>query len=355
MGAILYLADHIGASKSIPFTRKVFNVYSKYKGDLSLYFHSMRKTSNEPDPHPNLFTSNTAKKLTPKALLELRNSIDRWGIDTVHAMSARAIIAAVVTKQLFKPDLRIIARLAGRIYKEERWFKIMIRRLSPSIDRFIAPSKSSQEKFIEIGLTPNKIEKQYNFIDLSKFDPTDFNLEEERKRLEIQGSPVIGYVGRLIELKNVDAILRGFKHLLDDNPGASLLLVGEGEKRRSLEKSSQQLGISDSVRFLGFREDIPAIITACDAGILVSEYESFGMPIIEFLAMGRPILATDVGVAQEVQGVNCINDASNEAIYNGLKKTIKDGFSEPDRDSLNPFTSEAYFERVQHLYHELHS
>ena len=67
-----------------------------------------------------------------------------------------------------------------------------------------------------------------------------------------------------------------------------------------LQKMSEQLGISDSVFWYGFREDIPEIMSALDVFVLTSEYEGFGLVLLEAMAAGVPVIATDISAIPEV-------------------------------------------------------
>lgn len=352
MGNLLFVAEHIGNTKAVPFTRKVYENHQHLEINPTTFFHSMRKTPNEPNPSENLFMSNSGRKLNPRAIPELQSSISRWDIDVVYAHSIRPILASIIIKILYNRDLRVFARLSSQLYRDNRWLDPTLRRINSAIDKFIAPSKLSKEKFVEVGINPEKVHIHYNFLDLDKFDPNKYDPSEERDCLGIDGDPVIAYVGRLIGLKNIDALIRAFNGLLETYPNGELLLVGEGEKKMTLEYLARRLGCRDSVRFLGFRDDIPGIISASDAGVLISDYESFGMPIIEFLVMNRPIIATDVGIVQEVEGVERIDEPEAELIRKGLIEIIEKQDFATDRDDFHLFTGEAYFERLEQLCEE---
>jgi len=166
--------------------------------------------------------------------------------------------------------------------------------------------------------------------------------------LGISGQPVIGYVGRLVELKNVSNIIHAFNQVLNNNPDACLVLVGDGPLRGDLEMLSKELGIQDHVLFLGYRDDVHKIVPTFDIGVLASEYESFGMPIIEFLKMGCSVVSTDVGIAREISGINVISDAHPDTIYRGLEQALKNNGKTAETD-LQQFEAKKYVQQLDKL------
>ena len=102
------------------------------------------------------------------------------------------------------------------------------------------------------------------------------------------------------------------------------LTLGEGELRSGLEALSAELGIAEAVRFLGWRPDVASVIEACDIFCLPSLNEGMGKAIVEAMAMGKPVIASDVGGIPDlvVPGENGIlvppgdSDALAEAILN---------------------------------------
>ena len=77
------------------------------------------------------------------------------------------------------------------------------------------------------------------------------------------------------------------------------LIVGEGPDRPGLENLCKDLGLQSQVIFLGKRIDIPAILCASDIGVLSSKSESFSNAVVEYMAAGVPVVATDVGGVRE--------------------------------------------------------
>jgi glycosyltransferase involved in cell wall biosynthesis len=104
-------------------------------------------------------------------------------------------------------------------------------------------------------------------------------------------------VGRLDVPKDYPNLLTAVTRL---SKRSVLLIAGDGPLRTSLEQLATDLGISDRIRFLGMRKDIPALMAAADAYVMSSAWEGFPMALLESSASALPIVATDVGGNPEI-------------------------------------------------------
>lgn len=119
--------------------------------------------------------------------------------------------------------------------------------------------------------------------------------EQARKSLAI---PEDGYVavciGEFTTRKNHIQLLKAWKHAHTKIPGSRLLLVGRGELEDYLQRTVEGMDMAQSVRFLGYREDVPDILAAADVVVLTSRHEGLPRCIMEAMAAGKPVIATDV-------------------------------------------------------------
>jgi glycosyltransferase involved in cell wall biosynthesis len=102
-------------------------------------------------------------------------------------------------------------------------------------------------------------------------------------------------VARLEAQKNHRLLLSAFNTVAGRCPAARLLIAGDGSLRSDLEQLAVRLGLSERVRFLGERTDIPEILHASDVFVLASNWEGHSVAVIEAMAAGLPVVATDVG------------------------------------------------------------
>jgi len=110
----------------------------------------------------------------------------------------------------------------------------------------------------------------------------------ERKTLNLpERSKFILTVGRLHENKAFDTLIRALQHV----PNTYLAIAGEGPERERLENLAQDLGVRPRIRMLGWRDDIPALLAACDVFVCPSRHEPLGNVVIEGWAQSRPVVA----------------------------------------------------------------
>jgi sugar transferase (PEP-CTERM/EpsH1 system associated) len=106
---------------------------------------------------------------------------------------------------------------------------------------------------------------------------------------------LLGSVGRLDPVKDFPTLLRAFRQVRHDFPKANLVIVGDGPIRSDLARLTGDLGLQDSVKWLGESADVPAILRCCDLFVQTSIFEGMSNTILEAMASGLPIIATDTG------------------------------------------------------------
>lgn len=125
-----------------------------------------------------------------------------------------------------------------------------------------------------------------------------------RQALGVGGHPLLLTVKRLHEVAGHDLLLPAFARVAAQQPDAALWLVGEGDRRSALEDQARALGLGARVRFLGMLENdaLWQLYAAADLFVLPSRLESWGTVMLEALACGTPVVATDTVGGQEVHG-----------------------------------------------------
>ncbi|MCD6294874.1 MAG: glycosyltransferase [Deltaproteobacteria bacterium] len=141
----------------------------------------------------------------------------------------------------------------------------------------------------------------YNGVDTRPFRATLFCVKDVRQDLDLKKTTKLMIViANLIPYKGHSDLLRAAKEVVERFPDTVFLLVGEDRGIQwELEQDVANLGIGQSVRFLGRRDDVPALLKASDISILPSHEEGFSNVILESMAAGLPVVATDVGGNRE--------------------------------------------------------
>lgn len=125
-------------------------------------------------------------------------------------------------------------------------------------------------------------------------------IETESKNFSEGGTKNIAIIGRLSNEKGVDLALHAFQKVLLKNPDTILWVIGDGKDKNNLIKLSQDLGITDSVRFFGHVNNVPNLLIQCSLLIMTSRWEGFGLVLLEAMKLKIPCIAFDHIAASEI-------------------------------------------------------
>ncbi len=181
---------------------------------------------------------------------------------------------------------------------------IAIERLLARITtRIVAISRRQAEELCRyLRLSADRVTVLPLGLDLGRFligDP-DAARRRFRQRLGVSDRLVVTMVGRLTGIKNHPLAFRAFAAVAAEAPDALLVLIGGGEDETALRSLVDRLGIADRVRFGGWWDDLEAVYYGSDVIALSSDNEGTPVCLIEALACGRPVIATDVGGVADV-------------------------------------------------------
>lgn len=232
----------------------------------------------------------------------------RSGAAVVHANSVRSGLAAVLAARLGAP--RPVVHLRDCLPASP--LTARIRRL---VDRGAAAVVANSAHTAAIwGHDRRHLDVVPSPVDLSRFDPSLVDAAATRGALGIAAGdgPVLAVVGQITPWKGQDDAIRACALLRRRHPRVRLLVVGgvefdapgtSNDNRAyadSLPELARTLGVADCVHFLGRREDVPAIVAACDVLLVPSWEEPLGRTVLEGMAMGRPVVATSKGGPREL-------------------------------------------------------
>jgi L-malate glycosyltransferase len=236
----------------------------------------------------------------PRRVLSLSRLFRRDRLDVVHSLadspklySYLALLLAgrrtfLATNWAIDPT---VSRLSARLN----------RMIFARCDRVVVNSQRGVEftrKFY--GVPVGKMDVIYNGLDTARFlslaDPA-----RTRSSLGIAaGAPLVGYVGRFSWEKRPKFFLEACRSIASRLPDARFLMVGDGPELPAVRRQAGEAGLGSRVIFTGFRDDIPDLLEAMDLLLLTSSQEGLPNAILEAMAAGRPVIATDVGGCREV-------------------------------------------------------
>jgi glycosyltransferase involved in cell wall biosynthesis len=167
-------------------------------------------------------------------------------------------------------------------------------------DRVLAVSVATKRLMVDVeGVPESKISVVLNGMDPPP-PPTADEVERVRAELAPEGARICLMIGRLHEEKGHHVLFQAIPYVLDRIGKVLFVLAGDGPHRGRLEAQAEVLGISECIRFLGQRRDVPILIAGADIVILPSLAESFGYALVEAMSLGRPVVASDSGGIPEV-------------------------------------------------------
>jgi glycosyltransferase involved in cell wall biosynthesis len=190
---------------------------------------------------------------------------------------------------------------------EGGWHRMAIYRITgPLARRVTAVSKAAAERFVRLGaISANKMSVLTNGIDTGAFTPDRSRRRRIRARMGAADVFVWLAVGRLVPAKDYPNLLRAWARVSAAHPKAMLWIAGEGdvsilqiEEKESISEASQNSG----VHWLGLRRDIVELLDAADGYVLSSAWEGMPLALGEAMAMGKAVVATDVGGVRELVG-----------------------------------------------------
>jgi glycosyltransferase involved in cell wall biosynthesis len=224
--------------------------------------------------------------------------------DVIYANTQKALVVGAIASFLGKRPL--VYHLHDILSKEH--FSQTNRHLAVFLaNRFasliIANSHATQMAFIEAGGRADLSHIVYNGFQANHYQTNLSELEEVRQNLGWEGNFIIGHFSRLSPWKGQDILLKALPHC-PDNVVAMFVgeaLFGEQAYVQQLHQLVKELGLSKRVHFLGFRTDIPQLMSVCDLIAHTSTApEPFGRVIVEAMLCGKPVIAANAGGATEI-------------------------------------------------------
>ncbi len=298
-----------------------------------------------------------------RALRRARALIRQSPDAVIHTHNAMAHYYAVLASLGLPVKCRINTRhgMGGRTRSgRQEW---LYRQSLRGTDYAVAVCEAARQRFAADGMRPRRaLLSVPNGIRLERFRPAD---DVARQSLVAElglptGSRIIGTVGRLQPVKDHALLLRAFAKVRVQVPEAALVIVGDGPLRAALEAQAEQAGLSDTVRFMGDRHDVPRLLTGMEVFALTSTSEGYSVALLEACASSLPIVATDVGGNREIvrHGINgrLVPSGDTAAIATALIALLRGGeqAAAMGRAGYAWAQAEASFRTMAERYHGLY-
>jgi len=237
----------------------------------------------------------------PRLALELARIIKAQRVNVVHCHHYSPYVYGLLATVLH-PGTRLVFTEHGRLSDAapSRKRKFVNPLLARWPARLCAVSSDLKQHMIAEGFPPRRLQVVYNGIEVGE-RPRPGHRQAAREMLGLaEDAFVVGTVGRLDPVKNLSMLLRAHAVLLSEQPGARLVIVGDGPERETLTAEACALNIAGAVLFTGYRADVRSVMPAFDAYVNSSTYEGVSLTILEAMAAALPVVATNVGGNPEV-------------------------------------------------------
>ena len=271
-------------------------------------------------------------------------------VDIIHAHSAfwGGISAAYVANKYNIPFvLTEHSSLKYSMYVKKS-YEPWIKNAYNSANCLIAVGNGLKEEMKQY--TKNEITVIGNMVDFSMFIP-----KKKKKSKDIN----LFSLAYLVPEKGIDRLIKAFAEAFKDENNIKLRIGGYGNKEEEYKNLSSDLGMNEKITFLGEvkREDVVKEMNNCDGFVLPSEHETFGVVYIEALSLGKPVLGTKNGGAEDIikdfNGI-LVENKNHEALVEGLKNFVKKipEFSEKEirENCINSYSEKVIIEKIKEVY-----
>lgn len=261
--------------------------------DPNIYFHEVQVNQYSVFRYPP-YDLTLANKMAEVA--------KREGLDLLHVHYAVPhAVSAIIARQIVGEHLKVVTTLHGTDITVLGYDPSLTEIIRFGIDHSDAVTAVSQhlvDHTKELLETLNPIQPVYNFIDESVYYPRDashlrgtYGIDPDEK--------VIVHISNFRKVKRTKDVVEVFDKINEHVP-SRLLLIGDGPELSTMCQLVKEKGLRDRVIFLGKQDNVAELLSMSDLKLLLSEKESFGLVLLEAMACGVPVVATNVGGIPEV-------------------------------------------------------
>jgi glycosyltransferase involved in cell wall biosynthesis len=279
----------------------------------------------------NIIQPNFSKLKSFFQLMKLMNSEN---FEIVFTTQRGAAIFTYLAKLLAFSKIKHVIRepasnfnfsFQGLSFLKKEIVKVLFKLSYRNSETIIVNSDRTGLDLIESGIIDNEI-----FFIIS--NPLDIKYIQKKSLEPVLYSDFRGInvitIGRLVKHKRIDKVIEAFSLLIEENNDSKLFIVGEGPEENSLKKLSSKLGIREKIEFCGFLDNPYPLLKKCDVFVLASEWEGFGMVIVEALALGTPVVVNDIPggtrkILEDGKYGKLVDGAREESIFNSVKLVLE--------------------------------
>lgn len=223
-------------------------------------------------------------------------------IDVLHCHVHKPTVYGVMAAKLAGTPV-VLSHVHGLGRSRNFRRKLMNYLLSRKCSRIISVANGVKEDVLRNNwrMPADKVVVLENSVDYERFAEVSIDKTEARRMLGVSPDAfVFGTVGRLAPTKGLSFLIEAFSRAKEKIASAQLVLLGTGQSQAELEQQASKTSCSDSIHFLGHRDNIEQLYRAMDVFVLSSVAEGMPRAILEAMAAGVPCIATEVGGVPEI-------------------------------------------------------
>jgi glycosyltransferase involved in cell wall biosynthesis len=299
------------------------------------------------------FCLHVAKRVDLAAVSRLRTFIDSHEIDVIVATHEYPALYALMARRGARciPRLIEVFHATGYLGLKSKLQMQLYRPVFKRCDLLVYVSEKQREYWRRKGFAAKRDIVIHNGVDLERF--SDRSDASQRQALRAQcgfsdDDLLIGICAALRPEKAHGDLLLALSRLRERKISAKVLILGDGPERSSIEQTITRLNLSRCVFITGFKDDVRPYLAICDVIVLASASETFSIAALEAMAMGKPLVLTRIGGAEEQ-----VIDGQNGFLYEpgdieALSEKLAALQLEPTRKAMGM----ASRERVEALFSE---
>jgi len=310
---IAIIADSLGVGGAERQVLYAVGALARRGYDVELiYYHQARDSYDPSITAPGKVTFITKGRSRLLFLWRLWRHFKRRGYDLVHGFKGVTCLYSSLAARLAGVPVALAGfRTHYHLGKGKTFaFDVVYRLVNRLSDGWIVNSRAIADSLVEgVGARADRCYVVYNGIEQEKF-ASPLSGPEARAKLDLPaGCATVTMVARITPEKQHGMFLEMAAVVAARHPETRFLIVGgarDEELLKRLRNQADELGISQHVRFLGWRSDIPDVLAATDISVLTSDYEGLSNSVVEAMCAGKPVISTDYPGVDEIvrDGVN---------------------------------------------------
>ncbi len=305
-----------------------------------------------------------------KAFFNIWRIIKKYNPLIVHTHSSKAGLMGRLAAKLAGTPI-IVHTPHGHVFFgyfgpfKTKLFIILEKLASRITDKIVALTNREKKDHILFKITDeDKFSVIYSGIELNTLKESSSEEKQNlKKELGIpENSLIVGTAGRLVPVKGPECLVKAAKYIISKYPDTYFMFAGDGPLEQDLKRKALEMGISDNIIFLGWRDDLAKIISIYDIFVLPSLNEGMGRVLVEAMALGKSIVASNVGGIPNlvIHGKNgfLVPPKNPKELAKYIQVLLEDKDKREEmglagKEMAYNFTSERMVEEIANLYKKL--